>query len=506
MSNNLADIVNVHIELERPVINGASFSNLLIVGPEPESWQSLAKADRDSRDTVYSCTNLNEVTEEDGIYANADKDTGDAIGNAARVAFSQDPAPSKIFIAVNRKLDKSVTDCDVRIASSAADLPAALVGEEAPTGFPWLVLSYQEADTEAIRTTVIDISRNGVQCDPVSATIDGIKYAYVALGENAAGSYTIKVEDTVYANERKREEDVSNFTNCHISFDVVNDIIDRNSFVRDYEQMFEPITDTLNRALDMNGWYVICPAYTDTDILADISDWTGAQEKLMAFPVIDASSESLFIAKQLRSFGIFSPTKWGQALADIPKDNLYAHVAWTARCLNFKPGSETWALKTMVGIEPSVLSSTQMQKLQKLNISYYTTYADRDVTQGGMVTYGEYIDTIRFRDWIKNEMQIAIYDLLVRMPKVPYTDRGIGLVHNKMIEVLKRGQDNGGIAPTEYNSDGDEIPGFVTSVPLAANIPDSVKASRVLHDCTFRARLQGAIHVVNVFGTLAYSL
>ena len=509
MSNNLADIVNVQIEIERPVINGASFNNLLIIGPEPKSWQSLTKEDRDSRDTVYSCTSLSEVTEADGIFANADKDAGDAIGNAARVAFSQDPSPTKIFIAINRKLDKSIDNCDVQLVTEVSGLPEALVndGDTAESlGLPWLVVSYNEADAEAIRTTVVGIYRNGVLCEPVSITSDGTIYSYVALGENSVGSYTIDVEDTVFSDESKGADDIINFTNCHVTFDVANNIIDRNSFVRDYEQMFEPITDTLNRALDVNGWYVICPAYTDTDILSDISDWTGAQEKLMAFPVIDASAETLFISKQLRSFGIFVPTKWGQALADIPKDNLYAHVAWTARCLNFEPGSETWALKTMVGIEPSVLSSTKMNKLKDLNVSYYTTYADRDITQVGMVTYGEYIDTIRFRDWLKNEMQIAIYDLLVRMPKVPYTDKGIGLVHNKMIEVLKRGQDKGGIALTEYNADGDEIPGFVTSVPLAANIPDNVKASRVLHDCKFRARLQGAIHVVNVRGTLAYSL
>ena len=510
MSNNLADIVNVQISIERPVIDTTSFSNLLIVGPEPKSWQLLTKEDRDGRDTVCSCTSLSAVTDADGIYANADDDTGDAIGNAARVAFSQDPSPNKIYIAINRKLDRTIDNCNVQLVTEVSGLPESIVDDgdtAASLGLPWLVVTFDETDTNAYRTTDVSIYRNGVLSEHVATVIDGSRYVYVALGENAAGSYTVDVNDTIFATEAKNDDEITNFTNCSIAFDIANDIIDRNSFVRDYEQMYEPITDTLNRALDVNGWYVICPTYTDPEILADISRWTAAQEKMMAFPVIDASADTLFISKQLRSFGIYVPTKWGQALEDIPKDNLYAHVAWVAHCLNFIPGSETWALKTLNGIEPAVLSSTKMDHLRDdLKVSYYTTYADRDVTQGGKVTGDEWIDTIRFRDWLKNEMQIAIYDLMVRMPKVPYTDEGIGLIHNKMIEVLKRGQVNGGIAMTEYDSNGDEIPGFVTSVPLAADIPDTVKASRILKDCKFRARLQGAIHVVNIRGTLAYSL
>ena len=101
-------------------------------------------------------------------------------------------------------------------------------------------------------------------------------------------------------------------------------------------------------------------------------------------------------------------------------------------------------------------------------------------------------------------MQTRIVNLLVVNPKIPYTDEGIGLVENQMLASLKEGQKYGGIAPEEYDSDGNSLPGYTTSVPLAAEISSTDKASRILKDCKFSARLAGAIHAVEVSGCLTY--
>lgn len=75
-----------------------------------------------------------------------------------------------------------------------------------------------------------------------------------------------------------------------------------------------------------------------------------------------------------------------------------------------------------------------------------------------------------------------------------------------MIASLKSGVYYGGIAPDEYDEDGNIIPGFVTHVPLSANLTASQKASRKLTDCTFTARLAGAIHFTEIKGSLTYAL
>lgn len=508
---NLSDIVNVAISIEEPLVDTTSFDNMLIIGPEPKSWDSFSDDERAKKDSIFICSGETELTEKDSLFADTDEISGDPIGIAGRVAFSQDPKPDKVYFAVNKKLPATIKDCSVIVANSKEQFPADLLGElgdEEIVGLPWIIVSYKESDKNAYRRTNLSTSKgSGDFSDIVKSTVGDTEYACVSIAEDSAGTYEVCIEDTTFETEAK--ETVSNKTDCVISFEVSAEgsIVDNSKTVK-YEKCNEDITVTLERALLTNGWYVVCPAYTDKYVLEKIGSWVDSQTKICGFPVVELpeEGETPICDKSLRCFGIFAKQSIEQRIEDVPKDNLYIHVAWAAKCLNYQSGSETWALKTLVGIQPASLTSTQMRKIEELNLSYYTTCADRDITCGGMVTYGEWIDVIRFRDWLQNDMQKAIFSLLLKNPKVPYTDKGIALVKSEMIASLKRGQQNGGVADTEYDDDGNEIPGFIVTVPRAANIPDSQKKSRKLKDCKFRARLAGAIHAVDIRGTLAYSL
>lgn len=145
-----------------------------------------------------------------------------------------------------------------------------------------------------------------------------------------------------------------------------------------------------------------------------------------------------------------------------------------------------------------------MNVLQEKNISYFTEYGGKSVTQGGKTVSGQWIDVVRFMWWLKAFMQNCIYNLFVTNPKIPYTDGGIALVENQMIYALKRGQKMGGISPTEYDEDGNAVPGFTVTVPLARELTQAERASRQLKGCKFTARLAGAVHFVEVRGTLEY--
>ena len=126
------------------------------------------------------------------------------------------------------------------------------------------------------------------------------------------------------------------------------------------------------------------------------------------------------------------------------------------------------------------------------------------ITQNGKVAAGEWIDVIRFRDWLQEEMTVNIFNALVNSDKIPYTDTGIAIIENQMRAALRLGQTRGGIAPTEYDEDGNENLGFTIEVPLASSISANTKASRILEDVKFTARLAGAIHAVDIKGSLTY--
>lgn len=508
---NLSDIVNVSISIEEPLVDSTSFDNMLIIGPEPASWSGLSAEEHEKKDSIYICSSATELTEKDSLFAATDEFFGDPIGIAGRVAFSQDPKPDKVYFAVNKKLPATITDCSVIVANSKEEFPADLLGElgdEENVGLPWIIASYKELDANAYRKTALAISKGtGDYSGVVQVTVGDVKYACLSIANDIEGEYSVRIEDTTYLTAAK--EQVVNSSACTMNFEVSEEgVIVENSEIVKYERNNEDITVTLERALLTNGWYAVCPAYTDKSTLEKIGSWVDSQTKICGYSVVEVpeDGETPICDKSLRCYGIFAKQSWEQNVESIPKDNLYINVAWTAKCLNYQSGSETWALKTLVGMQPASLTSTQMRKLENLNLNYYTACADRDITLDGKVTYGEWIDVIRFRDWLQNDMQKAIFSLLLKNPKVPYTDKGIALVKSEMIASLKRGQQNGGIADTEYDDDGNEIPGFVVTVPRAANITDSQKKSRKLTDCKFRARLAGAIHAVDINGTLAYSL
>lgn len=259
----------------------------------------------------------------------------------------------------------------------------------------------------------------------------------------------------------------------------------------------EAPTATLSRADSENGWYVALAAGIPEEDLEDMAEWTEAREKMFGYAYADPADNPV-TNTYYRTFGIC----YGD---DAGSGDPYKHVAMAVRFLSYDAGSETWVNKSLASVSVSKFTDTEIDTIDKDPASYYIQVGDTGLVQGGKVRAGEWIDVIRFRDWLKNDMQLRILNLLVKRPKVPYTDKGIGLVRNQMIASLKEGTRRGGIAEDQYNSDDELIPGFTTSVPLAADLSDTQRKSRILEDCTFSAILAGAIHVVNVNGSLVYS-
>ena len=126
------------------------------------------------------------------------------------------------------------------------------------------------------------------------------------------------------------------------------------------------------------------------------------------------------------------------------------------------------------------------------------------ITQNGKTSAGEWIDVIRFRDWLQEEIMVNVFNVLINRDKIPFTDGGIGIIEAQINSALKLGQQRGGITPDEYVEDGNINKGYVINVPLASNISANTKAQRLLEDVTFTARLAGAIHAINISGSLTY--
>jgi len=269
----------------------------------------------------------------------------------------------------------------------------------------------------------------------------------------------------------------------------------------------EDVTNTIERALGTPGWYVCCPAGVASNKFSSIAGVIEAQEKLFAYPetnLVAGSADALVADTYARTIGVYANPS-GTAAVDGSSINNFIHVAFVAKWLAYQSGSETAAFKQLALVEPSELTASQMTKLDNSGMNYFITVGNRHITMNGKTRNGEWADIIRFRDWLKNDMQVRIVNLFIANPKIPYTDAGIALVQNQMLASLKAGQDAGGIAPDEYDELGDLIPAYRTTVPLAASISAADRASRRLTGCKFTARLSGAIHYAEINGTVSYT-
>ena len=257
----------------------------------------------------------------------------------------------------------------------------------------------------------------------------------------------------------------------------------------------ESFVTTLNRAYETTGWYGFsCIGISDEEI-NDVAIWAEATEKMYSFTTMSEECP-VTVEGLLRTHGWFT-NKTGEY-------DKFLDIAVMAKCLSYTPGSETWALKSLSVVSPSTIGNTLVAILDNQYMNYYVTIAGSNVTQTGKLLGNAWIDVIRFRDWLKNDMQLRVFNAFRENPKLPYTDNGISVIDCCMKASLKSGQTVGGIAEDEYDEDDNVIPGYTTSVPFASNLTAAQKKSRDLPDCKFTARLAGAIQVANIEGQLGY--
>jgi len=147
-------------------------------------------------------------------------------------------------------------------------------------------------------------------------------------------------------------------------------------------------------------------------------------------------------------------------------------------------------LVTLEGTSTSLRANTIIQ------VGTYTV-----LSSGRALKAGSWIDIPRTKQYLKNSILDEWASAKLRIAnsgnKIPYTQAGINLVETILTKPMKRAQALGALREDSFNSLGTRVPGYIISMPLIENIPDSYKTARQLPDVTITAYLSGAVETIN---------
>jgi hypothetical protein len=244
------------------------------------------------------------------------------------------------------------------------------------------------------------------------------------------------------------------------------------------------------KAVD-NTWYGVATIFQSKAEILAIAAWVEANTKL--FPAASQDSDILTASTTDVASTAKTSAYFRTAVFFHPDNGQFEGAAALGRMFPLAPGSATWQFKTYAGVSAVVLTDTQAQNAKGKNASVYVTVAGVNMLDGAKVAGGEWLDVIQGRDWMTARLQQRIFGLLVTTLKVPYTDKGIQQIENECRAQVEEGKKANVVA---------DSPDAVFTSPKVADISSTDKTARILNGELFSAPLAGAIHVVNITGTL----
>jgi len=252
---------------------------------------------------------------------------------------------------------------------------------------------------------------------------------------------------------------------------------------------YRAATAALETVVIVDGTILTSSITTGDDSAVLITDGTGDDGGLLA--IIDTLSNYLTTIESPEN----GATKWPAA-------------SLMARKLGKEP-YKTWKWKQLGGLTAVDYNLTQLNEIRDNNTWTVTSQAGATFTNEGNCTSGDFIDTVYQIDDIESQITLAILQLFLSNESVPLDDTGIPQIENVIRGVLDAQGAKGVIAaltPTSPDSDKAKSDSgvymYTVSIPKRADISTIDLAARKLPNVKFTYVIAGAIHVVDVDGTL----
>lgn len=256
----------------------------------------------------------------------------------------------------------------------------------------------------------------------------------------------------------------------------------------EYDELdYTTLVTDLNELIELkNDWYFLYSDVKEKEGIQELSTWIDTQKKLYFFDTND-----LTLVKSLeseRSIYMYHD--------DVEQ---YPAAGWVGKCAPEEPGSITWKFKTINGVLPAEIRTSDLTQLHKDGGNTYIRKMGVLQTSEGKTTSGEYIDVMRSQDFLDARLTEEVSRVLYTTKKVAYENSGISLLVDAATSVLRRGTDQGIILKDDAGN------GLWTIT--ARKREDSLKndiANRVYDGLVILVPLAGAIHNAVLRVTLHY--
>lgn len=238
-------------------------------------------------------------------------------------------------------------------------------------------------------------------------------------------------------------------------------------------------------------WYGVTLTTAGKLEIQAAASWVESNKKLM----LQATQDVACVGTSNTDIGTILNTanQFRTALIFHPDGRTFAGAAWFGATFSSDPGGITFKFRRLAGIPSVKLTSTQLANLDTHKVNWFTPFGGVAITGEGRVAAGEFIDVIRDRDWFESRLQTREYALLINAKKTPMTDAGLAAIEGEL-----RAQIDEGISAGFLSAD----PAPIIVMPKASQISPSNRALRKAAPITFSARVAGAVHLIDIAGTI----
>lgn len=241
-------------------------------------------------------------------------------------------------------------------------------------------------------------------------------------------------------------------------------------------------------------WYALVNTNFSKDTCNDLADVLSGERKMLFQVTQDSEVKDVSVTTDIMS----AAKADGHSHVAIMYSHLaheMPHAAWAGTMLTYRPGEATYAHKYLAGVTatPTTFLAEPLRTVVSGKDGNYYVPDAAGITYPGLQSDDDYIDVSIGIDWTYARIEEEVMILFTSNAKIPFTDAGIQSVVAAVKQVLLEGAEQG-----LYLAESIQV-----SAPKLSELSAQQRASRVLPDVTFQAQFQGAIHQVDITGTVS---